>query len=303
MNHRPDTKSGLLPACILLGLLSLPGGLNAQTLGESAGPQVLLLPVNARTAALGDASIALIDAYSGVWTNPSTLGFVKSSSLDYTAYRITAGATLQHVGLVITTESAGGFAARFEGLQGEGKELLAGIGYGRKITEVVSLGLNLDMLYAQSDSTPATAFVGDIGVLYSPGKYATYAVTLGGVGSDYDVRSPGVRPAVEDKRVPRVFAAGLAFDYPFSDPRRGILFSMQSEKLLTQRHILYQMGVEYKMFPFFRMRAGLKIRGTESEPRLGLGLAFLRFSIDYGYRYSRRDLGPSHLFTIAASWQ
>jgi hypothetical protein len=98
----------------------------------------------------------------------------------------------------------------------------------------------------------------------------------------------------------------LAIDFPFDGKSKRIVVALQNEKVLGEKVLIYQFGIEYFPYwsPTFRcaIRGGLLARDPDAEPRFGLGLGYSSFSVDYAYRYTRRYIQPSHLFTLTFAW-
>ncbi len=304
---------------MLVLLLALSYQAPGQTVGERVGPQFPFLTTSARAAALADASAALLDDYSGFSSNPSVLGFLTKSNVNYTTQRIQKGITFEHLGLAFKTTAVDGIAVGVDVLhfggtdfytksnvRNLGYELRTGFAYGRKLTESFALGINLQVLTSTTGPTSVWAFGGDVGVTYAPEKYIRYGFVLSGISSDYKVTAPILRTDVFTSRISRVLAMGVAIDLPFDARRQRIVVTAQNEKILGERVLLYRLGTEY--YPVwsdgFRcaVRAGLLVREPDTHPRLGLGLAYSNLSLDYAYGYIRRYSQPTHMFNLSFTW-
>lgn len=302
----------LIEAFMLVSLLGEP--VAAQTLGERVGAQFPHLTVNARSASLADATVALIDDFSGYWSNPSILGFVRKSSVDYSARRVSKGITLEHLGFVHDVAMTGVFAASFDILhfggfgsytngqiRERGYETRMRISYGRLMTDRLAAGVTLQAYNSTTDMESVWGFSGDIGLAYAPGRYLRYGVSLRGLGSYYNVKAPIVETDVEDKRLPKSLSAGMVLDFPFAEYTQRVVILMENEKIIGEPLLLYRLGVEYQPASLLALRIGLVFREPEIESRTGIGVVLSKFSVDYAYRYSRRG-GPSHFLTIIYSW-
>jgi hypothetical protein len=296
----------------LIGQLICPVFAAGQSLGEKTGPQIVFINPNARASALGEATSAVIDDASGVALNPSILGFVDASFVSYSFMRVYSGVSFQDILLAINTgrEDAismhlgllhyGGIA--FVGdpeVRSRGFELKGAFAYGRKIFDGLSIGASLGFLNSTTDPEDVWAFDGQIGIAYAPMKLVRYAVTLRGLSSDYDVSNPILGTDVQSSSVPKILTMGLMFDYTFAQKSQRLVVVMENEKLLSEPLILYKFGFEYSLSRFISARLGGRVRGSEFEPRSGLGVDISPFRIDYGYLYSRRDERPSHTVTLS----
>ncbi len=307
---------------LLLGLVMLSGlfqSTRSQQVGKRVGPQFTFLVSSARLAGMADASSAVIDDFSGFGSNPATLGMIKKSVADYSTQRVKKGITFEHVGVAYKATSAEALAFSAEVLhyggtdfytdskvRDFGLEARVGISYGRVLSEGLSAGISLQGLTSTTGSTSVWSFGTDIGFTYAPGRYIRYALTLKGLGSDYDVPGGILLADTFSKRLARVLSLGLAFDYPFDDKEKRLVVAFQNDKILGEKSLLYRFGLEY--CPLYAeavrpvVRGGLVIRGFDVEPRFGLGLHYSQFGLDYGYRYSKRETQPSHSFTFSVMW-
>lgn len=291
----------------------------SQAVGERVGPQFPFLTSSARAAAMADASAALLDEFSGVSSNPATLGFLRTSRVGYTTQRLQKGITFEHLGVAFKITPVDGIALsvgvlHFGGtdfytktsVRDLGYELQSGFSYGRMLGQSLSLGINLHVLTSTTGPTSVWSFGGNLGLCYAPEKYIRYGFYLSGISSDYKVVAPILRTDVFTNRISRVLGMGIAIDFPFDARRQRIVVSAQNEKVLGERVLLYRLGMEY--YPLwsdgFRcaLRAGLLVREPDAAPRLGLGLAYADLSLDYAYGYIRRYNQPTHMFHLSLAW-
>ncbi|MBI5472055.1 MAG: hypothetical protein HY961_06885 [Ignavibacteriae bacterium] len=292
---------------------------HSQQVGRRVGPQFPFLVSSARLTGMADASIAVVDDFSGFGSNPATLGMMKKSVVDYTNQRVKKGITFEHIGIAYkaTPDEAVAFDAEvlhYGGIdfytknevRDLGFEARAGITYGRVLSEGLSAGLSLQALTSTTGTTSVWAFATDIGFTYAPGRYIRYALSLKGLGSDYDVPGGILLADTYSKRLAKVLSIGLAFDYPYDDKEKRLVIAFQNDKVLGEKTLLYRFGIEYT--PFYAgilqpsIRGGLVVRGLDVEPRFGLGIQYSQFGVDYGYRYSKREFQPSHVFTFSVDW-
>ncbi len=270
-------------------------------------------------AGLADASAAVIDDFSGFGSNPSVLGMLKNSSVDYGTQRVTRGTTFEHFGLTYKATAIEAIAFCFdvlhfggtdfytnEDVRKLGYEARTGIAYGRLFSEGLSVGISLQALTSTTGPNSVWAYAGDIGFAYAPGKYIRYALTLKGLGSDYEVPVALLKTDEYSSRLTKVLTLGLAFDFPFDDQRKKIVVALQNDKILGEESLIYRLGLEYQPFYTSRMRcavrSGMIIRGIELEPRFGVGLGYASLSLDYSYGYMRHDSQPVHSFTFSFLW-
>lgn len=304
-------------------LILLAGGIstraNAQPVGERVGSQLVHVFTSAYAAAMGDASVAFIETYSGFGSNPATLGFIADSKAEFSSTRLRKGEVFDHIGVVYKPAAKEVLAANFDILHFGGVDFYTdatvrrrgfesrwGVSYGRMVGSALAVGFNLQALNATTDVQSSWGLTTDIGLLYAPSRYIRYGLTLKGLGSSYDVRVPILPTDVNDSRVSKTLAMGLLFDLPSVDREEVFRMAVQNEKIFGEALIIYRVGMEYARVLIsdlsLSFRTGFVLRGSEFEPRWGVGVRYSKFSVDYGYRYSRRDAQPSHAFSASVSF-
>lgn len=300
---------------VVAGLLTF-GVAVAQPLGLSVGPQPPHLSRSARAVALGDASAALIDDESGHRENPATLGFLKKGEIGYSFHRLTEGVSLQHIATAAPVGSEAGIALSLSLLhhgnlnfytdefeRNRGFEFSSSVGYGGIIVDRFGGGVAFEIYNSTTDTTAVWAVAVNAGVAYVPSRLFRFGFAVRGLGSEYKVENAIVQASVQDSRLPRILSLGTAFEYPFGSRGATLMVTFANDKILGEKGILYRIGIEYFTGSFLTLRTGGVVRQNEFEPRAGIGMTAGSFSIDYGYRYSKRDTRPSHLLTLAMRWQ
>lgn len=292
----------------------------SQEIGKRVGPQFPFVSSSTRGASLAGASLAIIDDFSGFGSNPSNLGMLKKSSIDYSIRRIQAGTTFEHLGFVYKATTVEALAFNFEVLhQGGtdfytdenvrklGYEARTGIAYGRLLMEDLSAGIDIEAMTSTTGPNSVWAVGGNIGLTYAPGRNIRYALMLRGLGSDYKVPVSLIQTDKYESRISKVLALGLVFDFPFDDHRKTFLLALQNDKILGEKGLLYRIGVEYSFLSFgnsigFNLRGGFLIRGLDIAPRCGLGIGVAKVSFEYAYEYLKSKNQPAHSFTFSYKW-
>lgn len=299
---------------ILVMLLNIYTG-HTQVLGERIGPQIPHLSTNARSMALGDASVALLDSRAESHANPGAIAAFGISSAAYTFNRISPFASLQHLGVTLAVGKSEAisleadilhygefdFYTRQE-LRARGFEFSGAFAYAWSVADDLFAGIQARIWNSTTDSDPVTAGSASIGIAYAPGKYYRFGFSLHGLGSDYAVRNPVIQEDVYSPRIPKSAILGVVLDYPVGRGGDKLVASYQNDKLIGQRGIVYRMGLEYQLEGIAGVRVGAVVRGREFEPRAGFGITTGTIALDYAYQYSRRDGRPSHVTTMLVFW-
>lgn len=294
--------------CVSTGLSQIPG--------SRYGPQFPFVAGTARSAALGEAVIAMINPPSGSAENPAMLSFVSESSIHYGFHRIAEEISLQRLDGVVRGNDWEGWGAQIDLLhfgnldfysnpdvRQRGFEISVGFSYGRRISRDIGVGVGIRFLSATTDIITVKALAGDIGLSYVPGKYYRFGFSLRGLGTDYDTRKPIIPTDVQSPNLTRSLSIGVAFDYPFALHTQRLLLAFQNDKLLGQSGILYKMGIEYQPVEALAFRCGGLVRQKQVVLRWGFGLKFEGVGLDYAYSFSRKAAHPSHIVTVGVFWK
>ncbi len=302
--------SGFWTQLVLLLVLLAAVPAPAQTVGDRAGDQMAFLPVNARSAALGDASGTLSGGIEGVHSNPAVLAWLAGPRFEYSYQRLSPAYALQHLGAGFRTGRSsaaslhldllhhGGltFYSRSD-LRARGFELRAGGAWAVMLMHDLSAGLQARMAHATTDADPVWAFSADAGLIYRPTRYHTVGLALRDFGTDYAITRPVLPPDVSDVRPSRIISLSAALYFPLDAGAQVLVLSFENDKMIGRRGLLYKAGLEYRPLPFAALRGGIQIRGEDVEPGGGAGLATGSVHVDYAYRY-RQGSPPVHLLTL-----
>jgi hypothetical protein len=307
------TKRHLLLSLILLVLLAHAA--STQPVGQRFGPQMPFMAVDARSMALGDASVALMDGPAGFQANPGSVGASRVSVATYSLNRIHPTVSLQHVNLSFPLSQNEGLSASAEMLhygeldfytrpevKARGFEFSGAVTYAREVAGDLFAGVQARLHNATTDLEPVVGASIALGLAYAPGPHYRFGLALHGLGTDYEIENPIIRGDEYDSRLPRVLVLGAVFDYPLRSGDDRLVASFQNDKIIGAYGILYRMGLEYQWAGMVATRIGCVVRTREFEPRAGLGITLGPVVTDYAYAYSRRNGKPSHLVSFTAYW-
>ncbi len=270
------------PIQILFVLLCLvPLIVNAQTGYSDAG---------SRANAMGNASVALQDVY-GAQNNPSALAFVED---------ITAGLSTQNFFLVEGGIGAhhGVFALPFkeQGVFGASvnyfgdntfNQTQIGIGYGRKLAENVSLGIQLDYIGTKTiEVGSGSAFTFDIGILYKPVK----SLSIGAKAFNPIRAKTGL---AYEEELPAIINVGVAYQ-----PSEKLLLCFEGEQTIND-DLRAKGGIEYHIAEQLYLRGGYI-----SNPSMftsGIGVVIKALKLDLSAQFHQQlgltpGLGMSYKF-------
>jgi hypothetical protein len=240
----------------------------------------------ARSAAMGSASVALQDVWSGFNNQAGLASLDKLSGGIFLENRFLLN-ELTTRGLVLAMPTNSGvFALNLRNfgysLYNEG---IYGLAYGRKLGENLSAGLEVDYLTTR------------IGEGYGSSSAVSFQMGFQfRVNPNLQIAGHAANPArarlsdFNDERYPSLLRIGVSY-------RLGEKVLMVSEVAKDMdRSPMFRAGVEYQPTEILYVRAG--VGGNNFNTSFGFGLAFESFRIDIASAYSA-TLGYSPQFSVS----
>ncbi len=273
--------------------------------GASTSSSQLKIPLNARSAALGDATVSDGGQLSSWLLNPANLytqgPFTVSLSHSQWIQEVQSdflGAQMPlpfgSVGLAVLSNSVPGieirevpgpvigtFSARFAAIQ---------IGCAASPIENVSVGASVKYLYEKLYADDATGVGFDAGIVY--------VTPIHGLQAGLSVTNAGTMQPFRSERsdLPTFLRAGAtcAFEVPEFDFSASIADA--SSLQYAERHILGSVEATYDRFISIRVGydTGYDARGMTA----GLGIRYQFIQFDYAYIPFSLGLGDGHLFSL-----
>ncbi len=297
----------VLIACVLA--LWLEGSF-AQDFKRTAttGFVFLEIPVSARSAALGEAAVALSDlGAEGVFVNPATVGFAPethSASFSYSPWF----AEIAHLGASYAYHSPLGVFAlsavvmdygsmdRYIRIPGSrsfessgtftAQSAAYGLTYSKQLTDRFSFGLTLKYVHETIDSYRATNVVFDGGVLYYTGfSSLRLAAAIQNFGTDAKFINDAFK-------MPALLRLGVAME---------VLGSMKTDSRLTalveaihpsDADERINVGMEFVWMKMISLRGGYKFLYDEESYSFGIGLSGREaLSVPVAFNFAVSDYG------------
>jgi hypothetical protein len=288
---------------LILFIAVLPCSLLAQ--GSSTGSSQLRIPLNARSAALGEATVSDAGQLSSWLLNPANLfsqgplgvalahaQWIQDVQSEFLATQIPIA--LGTIGLAVSTISVPGievrdapgpaigtFSARFASLQ---------VGFAGSLIENVSFGVSAKYLYQKLYSDDATGFGVDIGLLYTTpikGLQAGVAVTnAGSLGQFRNERSD----------LPTFARGGATYAFALDDFTISTSAALANSLQFSERHL--QGSIEAAYNDLLSVRLGYESGYVSRGVTAGLGVRYEFLQIDYAYVPFSLGLGDGHLFSL-----
>jgi len=254
----------------------------------TAGFVFLGIPANARTTALGEASIALTDMNSdAVFTNPAGIGFTTrehSMSVSYASYL----ADIAHYSATYTYNSSVGVfgfglvamdfgtmqktvttsSQKFFEVLGtfDAKAVAAALTYSKMLTDKFSFGVQAKYVKESIDVYSVSNIVFDGGVLYYTGLGSfRVAASMQNFGTD-------AKYINDPFKMPTVFKLGVAGEL-LPEPVAGINFTALAEAIHpNDSDEKINTGLEINYMDMLFLRGGYKFLYDEETYSFGIGI-------------------------------
>lgn len=321
----------IIVACVIQAQV-LPS-LGKQRAG-TAGMQFLKIPVDPRSAGMGESFIAVVNDASALYWNPAGMTIADSQRIHlqgaYTRYfadiTMNYGAGFiklknEHcIGISVTHLNSGEMDVTTEFQPfGTGQKFSAtntaiGISYAKKLTDNFAFGLTSKYANESIFGLRTNTLLFDLGFQYDIGyKNLRFAVTMTNFG--FNVKPKGELEVIrlagtqnvnsfEQVTVPSMFKVGFAWDAVKND-NHLLTFAGQLNHP-TDNKETFNLGVEYSWNRLLYFRTGYQLGADESHiPSFGFGLKFTQrfgaFRIDYAFTNKER-LGFTHKFGLGIAF-
>lgn len=324
---------------LLVALLGPGGDLKAQTKEGTTLTGFLLIEPSARFAAMGNAGTTADEGAMAAYYNPGALGHLPRSSAQFThspwfadiaynyasiAVRLGPNALL----LSVTSLDSGDMDVRtVDQPQGTGEQfsvqdLALGLGYGRRITDRFSAGIQVKYIQETIWHSSLSAVGLDVGVLYELPFRATLGASISNFGTrgSFDGRDLRIRfdqdpdtfgdnsnlPAAlktEEFALPIFFRVGIGYPVQLGADSRLMVVADAYQPSDDANSVSF--GAEWSYADLIFLRGGyqdLFMEDSEVGLTLGGGLRYGLSGFDLGFDYAWADyglLGSTQRFTLS----
>jgi hypothetical protein len=288
----------------------------AQEFGQvgTSGAQLLKISFDPRASALGYAAASIVDNASALYTNPAGIEAISTFDLAF-AYvpwfadiqMVSAAAALRipHIGVVGI--QAAGFSTEEEittvemengtGRMYSIKNYTFGLGFSRKITDRLALGLQGKLIFEMYYGHHTTGIAFDIGSRYDLGFSGSWlALSLQNFGPELsplsgnylDYSDANVRKGYTRTPLPVMFRASFSIEPMAGDFYRLRVIADLVHPNDNKEH--YNLGTELLLYDAVALRGGLKINYDDESFAAGIGLRGAEMlgqnvRLDYSYEY------------------
>ncbi len=302
-------KKSVWSLLLIFGLLSAIG-LKA---ADNSGLAFLKLPVDARTAAMGEASVALSGDAAAAFNNPALLSANVSRSFvwmhnayladiaqEFAAFQFKSGRHSMALSLNVMDIPGIEIRGTRPTTQPEGKtdaiNFAFGLSYAYRYNAQWAFGVTGKYLFEKYYLASAAGFAVDLGVLRRD-------LFFNGLHWALAVQNLGRMQKLKDERteLPLTVRSGLQYDVPLGwSVLKTLALAAELQQVLHQG-TQARLGVEAPLADVIYLRAGTIFSSRKMRFSLGVGLAYKNYRVHYAFSPFPYNLGNSHRFSI--SWR
>jgi hypothetical protein len=242
-------------------------------------------PTGARSSGMGNAAITLKDVWASS-NNQGALGFLDKKAVGFhfeNRFAVSEYSMKAFSGVLPVKSGTFGISLNHFGYS-KYSETKIGLGFGKKLSEKFSFGIQIDYLntYISNLYGNKGVFTAELGFLAEPVEN----LFIGG-----HIYNPTKSTIAEynGEKIPTVMKLGMG--YNFNDK---VYFSIETEKDLMYNPV-FKSGIEFYLAENFLLRAGISTNPTQNS--FGIGYILKKFKIDFAFT-THRELGLSPHFSI-----
>ncbi|HBS88733.1 MAG: hypothetical protein A2W91_19005 [Bacteroidetes bacterium GWF2_38_335] len=235
-------------------------------------------PTGARSSGMGNASVMLSDVWSG-YNNQAGLGNIETTQLGFhfeNKFAIPEYSLQSFSGAFPVQSGTFGLNLSYFGY-GQYNESKIGLGFGKKLAEHFSLGIQLDYLntYISNMYGNHGAVTGEIGFIAEPIEN----LFIGG-----HLFNPTKAKIAEynSERIPTLFRIGMGYNF-----RDKAFLAIETEKDIDYNPV-FKAGLEFRLIEKLMLRAGISTNPVQNS--FGITYSLGKFKVDIAFA-THRELG------------
>ncbi|MGA9362903.1 MAG: hypothetical protein WBW16_00860 [Bacteroidota bacterium] len=259
-------------------------------------------PVNARTAAMGDAYVAEPTDASDAYGNPAALVFLPGVSVfashaieskdeimgENTAVSLPLGRS-SCVGLG-TSVTHTGYVKDSPRTSTKMKMIQYGLdlAYAQMVSNSLGMGFDLGVQSTRAGNLQLTQFTPSVGLLYTPSPEISYGIDYHAQGSPLEFSYDSTSATWKNDAQRQTIEAGATLRLRLWRKDPTLILALANEKVLGVKGIIYKGGIEFLPIEYLSVRVGYFATPQSLYTRYGLGMNLGPLRIDY-------LISPSHL--------
>lgn len=297
-------------------------------IGTTSGTQ-LLIPVGARSIALGEAVVSNVRGAEAIYYNPAGISYSSKSEVLFSNMTYIADIDVNFLAGTFNGGQIGTFGFSIKSLNfGEIEEttedypegtgntyspsfIVAGFSYGRMLTDRINAGVTAKYVSEKIMQTGASAIAIDLGVQYAFNNKLRIGVVMKNVGTkmQYDGRNlertsriPGSSPDADlgyfrgvplTSDIPSIFSFGLSYNLNFNEQNSLMANGVFSNH--NESSDIFYGGLEYAFQDLFFLRGGYSYNSQNRDDQifdytLGAGLKYPLGNFDFYFDYAYRQV-------------
>jgi hypothetical protein len=283
--------------------------------------------VGARAVGMGESCVAAADDVYATYWNPAGLSYVETSQFGFMHNEWFVGIRYEFLGYVQPIGDSGALAAtvsyvdmgwldRTDGMgnsidangnptspndseaQFRPYDVLLGLSFGKRLNNVISVGVNAKFLREKIDTEKAQAFAADLGGLFS---FPESGLILG-----VNVQNLGTKIKFDEEPFSLPLNVNFGAAYRLID---GALTLAADADLPVDNDPNIGLGLEYNIMGIVNLRTGYRYTvkeggndlGTASGLRAGVGIQISDYKFDYAF-VPYGELGQAHRLSLLANF-
>lgn len=296
--------------------------------GTTSGTQ-LLIPVGARSLAMGGAVLGAVNGAEAMYWNPAGIAYSQKSEVLFNNMSYIADINVNYLALVFNGKSLGAFGLDIKSLgfgdieettelqpDGTGNTyspsfVVVGLSYSRLLTDRITAGVTGKVIHESVMQTTASTFAFDLGVQYTFGNNIKVGVVMKNVGGKlqysgknlertFEIQSTSLItdvgyfsgvPLASD--IPSVFSFGVSYVANINEDN-ALLFNGAFANHNAGSDIAIG-GLEYGFKDFFFLRGGYEYQTQSQDDQIfgasfGAGLKYPLGGFTFVLDYAFRQL-------------
>ncbi len=284
--------------------------LNVILAQTETGMAFLKLPVDARSAAMGETGAAYANDAAAVHWNVALLAKNQNKSLVFMHNAYLANIA-QEFGAFQFTHGKHSFAVALNlmsipGIEIRGQQptekpvgtteainLAAGLSYARMVKKDWSIGLSVKYLYEKYYLEDASGWALDIGF------FKTHFL-LNSLDFGLSLQNLGkMKPLnVKATKLPFILRSGLLYHSPVLIGHSEIRLTFDATYLISEKESNLAGGIEVPILTVLNLRSGINYYDDRLRYSIGFGLNYQNYQFNYAFSPYPYNLGNSHRFSL-----
>jgi hypothetical protein len=320
----------LILIILVLSLLAFNAGFagDVSRIGTTSGTQ-LLIPVGARSIALGEAVVSNVKGAEAIYYNPAGMSYYSKSEVLFSNMSYIADIKVNYIAGTFNGGQIGTFGLSIKSLDfGEIEEttedypegtgntysptfIVAGFSYARMLTDRIHAGVTAKYVSEKIMQTGASALAIDLGVQYAFNSKLRVGVVMKNIGTkmQYDGRNlerttriPGSSPDADQgyfrgvpltSDIPSIFGFGVSYNLNFNEQNSVLVNGVFSNH--NESSDEFYGGLEYAFQDLFFLRGGYTYNSQKRDDQIfdytfGAGLKYPLGNFDFYFDYAYRQV-------------